>query len=509
MFTSNLEDLWFDIYSFLPIVLIQFLIMFVVLSVIFMVINRVSKKAYKIALVSAAIIAFVTYVQGNFLTYNLPGLDGNKIEWGAYGLDMVISLALWIITIVSAIVVIRKIKFEKFEKAIKYVSAGVLAMLVVTTVSLFAKPNVFDEKSTDVAMFDNFDTISSDKNFLIFLVDQVDSQVFNNELSNNWDKTEIFEDFTYYPDTTSTYMWTCYSIPYILSGEWHENKTAAFSDYFTSAIDNAPLLSKLESEKYKLNIYEDEELLNYKGNNLRRFQNIQSTNSINKKTLIKEEIKYVMFKYLPFPLKWMARIEGLDFNRTKIDESGRVFSSLNDIVYSHMKNNELTTTKDRYFSFTHVVGAHPPFVYNSNVERQPEGTYEDGINASIAMIKKYLERLKQSGAYDNSVIIVMSDHGHSNETIGRGNPILFIKGLNEKHEYTESTARISFENLNQAYEQLLNGEQTDKLFIGIDNSERRILVNELYDPNMKEFVQTGHAWDTSTIKETGRQFLRE
>ena len=509
MFTGNLEDFWFDIYSLLPILLFQFLIAMVVLTSFFLIINRVSRKAYKIALAIAAVVALATYIQGNFLTYNLPGLDGNKIDWGDYGIDRVISLVLWVVIIVASAVALRMIKFEKFEKVVKIVSLGATAMLVVATASLLIQPHVFDNKNPDVAMFENFDTVSNDKNFLIFLVDNVDSQAFNKEISSKWDKNEIFEDFTYYPDTTSTYLFTMYSVPYILSGEWYENKVKYFSEYFTNAFDNSPLLRELEDEGYKMNIYEDTELLNYKGNNLHRFENVQPRAMLNKKEFIKQEIKYVLFKYLPYQFKGLARIENLDFNRTKVDETGEVFSSLNDVAYGHLKNENLTTIDEKYFHFVHVEGAHPPFIYNSEVERQPEGEYSDGINACITMIKTYLERLKANGTYDNSVIIVMSDHGYGEQTIDRSNPILYIKGINEKHQYRESDKKISFANLNEAYAQLLAGENTDQLFQGLDNSERRIMYSELYNPNFKELMQTGHAWDTSTLVETGQQYLRE
>lgn len=509
MYVGNLDDFWFDIYSFFPIILLQFLVFFLILSAIFIIINMISRKFYKLVLVIVFIATLATYIQGNYLTYSLPGLDGNLIDWSVYGAERVVSCVLWIVVIAISLFVLYRVKFDKFDKIIKGVSVAILLMLSVASISLFMRPHVFDKKDTEVAMFDNFDSASRDKNFLIFLVDQVDSVVFNKELSENWDKREIFKDFTYYPNTSSTYLWTIFSIPYILSGEYYENQESQFSDYFTKAIDDSELLSSLESNGYKLNIYEDEELLNYKGEQLGRFENIQPSVHIKKRELVKQEIKYVLFKYLPYQLKWIAKIENLDINRTKSDDDGRLFESFNDVVYGHLENKELEVVDDKYFSFVHVVGAHPPFVYDKNVDRQPEGTYEDGVNASIAMIKKYLERLRENDVYDNSVIIIMSDHGHGDETIERSNPILYIKGFDEKHDYDRSEKKISYENLNDAYMQLLNGDKTEQLFINIDNSRRRILYNELYNPNLTEMIQTGDAWDTDTIIETGNKYLRE
>ena len=49
----------------------------------------------------------------------------------------------------------------------------------------------------------------------------------------------------------------------------------------------------------------------------------------------------------------------------------------------------------------------------------------------------YLEKLKKADSYDNSVIIIMSDHGYDEEgteEYGRQNPLLMIKGRNEHHD---------------------------------------------------------------------------
>ena len=259
-----------------------------------------------------------------------------------------------------------------------------------------------------------------------------------------------------------------------------------------------------------MNVYEDEEFLNYNGDNLKRFDNFRSGVAINKKELIKQEAKYILYKYLPFELKWAAKTNTLDFNKTKGSDSG-IYVALNDVVYDHLKNDELNKVDDKIFSFIHVVGAHPPFVYNKDVERQPEGTYEDGVNSSIALTKAYLEKLRENGVYDNSVIIVMADHGNGEgeTTIERSNPILYIKGIDEKHDYKKSSKKVSYADLLGAYKQLLNGDKTDKLFEGVDNSKRRLLYSEIYKPTMTEMLQTGNAWDTETLVKTGVQYLKE
>ena len=139
------------------------------------------------------------------------------------------------------------------------------------------------------------------------------------------------------------------------------------------------------------------------------------------------------------------------------------------------------------------------------------GTYEQKLTSTLKVVDHYINKLKEENVYDNSVIIIMADHGYDfANVIGRQNPILFIKGIEEEHEMYESDKPISFEDFNEAYLNLLDGKASVDLFNNIDmNRERRFLYYQYTkEENMTEYVQTGKAWDESTIKETGKKFNR-
>ena len=78
------------------------------------------------------------------------------------------------------------------------------------------------------------------------------------------------------------------------------------------------------------------------------------------------------------------------------------------------------------------------------------GSYDDKILSTITFIEKYLNRIKESGQYDNSIIIILADHGNNGyDPIGRQNPILYIKGFDELHsEMIISDKKVSYEDLN-------------------------------------------------------------
>ena len=171
------------------------------------------------------------------------------------------------------------------------------------------------------------------------------------------------------------------------------------------------------------------------------------------------------------------------------------------------------------FKFIHLNGAHAPFIYDkdANVIGVEQGSYRQSMEASITLAANYIQALKDSGAYDNTALIVMADHGYNGmgekeEDFLRQAALLLIKGRNEQHDTMQiSEAPISYEDLQEAYVRLLDGAQSDAVFDWKegDTRERRFLE---YAPgnekHMVEYLQKGHAQDLTTMVPTGRVFDR-
>lgn len=67
------------------------------------------------------------------------------------------------------------------------------------------------------------------------------------------------------------------------------------------------------------------------------------------------------------------------------------------------------------FKFIHLNGAHVPYIYDKdmNIINELDGTYEQSAQATMVGAMDYVEHLRNSEAYDNTVLIVMSDHGYN------------------------------------------------------------------------------------------------
>lgn len=514
-YSTNINDFWFDLKTIIGVILLCFCSLFLLLSIIYTIIYFVNKcllkkiRLYRVVLIISYILFIFIYIQGNYLTGNLPYLDGTTINWSGYTKDNIISLAIILVLIIVEIIAIKKFNYKKVLKVNNFVVIAIFFMLVTSFVTTLVKPGLFKEKIVANATIRNINNASSDKNFFIFLVDAVDSIEFASVVEESSEYSSTFDDFTYYPDTVSAYLYTRDSIPFIFSGKWNENKTE-FSQYCDDAFSNSALLKELKEQEYQMNFYEYQ--INWSSKKATEFSNVDISNKdINKTQFFKAITKYALFKYLPYSLKSYSKIETVNFDYCKINQDSAVFNWSNEEAYNNIKNNDIEVVNNKYFQFIHIEGGHVPFDYDENVNKIPEeeGTYRQKLKATLNIIDSFINRLKESNVYDNSVIIVMADHGYW-AAGGRQNPILYIKGIDEHHEMKTSDIPVSYEDLCNAYLELLKGNKTDNLFKDIPKGRVRRFIENAFknEDKMIEYEQTGKAWDTSSIVATGREFNR-
>ena len=526
LYANNTNDFWFDIYDILPLLLAAFVATFLVLFLICVevyiicakIIEKVNLYYYFIAILGC--IFLITYIQGNFLSGALPGLDGTPFNWRSYPIESIISVSLWFIAFFVLYISLQKFGIDKFFKFIPWATGAIFLMLFISLISTIATSHdtLFKNKNISIATYDHYNEASTDRNFFIFLVDAVDSQNFNNLMKDNQKYYETFKDFTYFPDTISLYPYTKYSLPFIITQEPYHLETD-FNEYSENAYANSSLFNELYSSGYKMSFYNYDFLAN--GDTAERFANMSLPSTINPKIFYKELLRYDLFKYLPYPLKNKVHIENVNFQNTSQNNELNVFAWDNVKNYQIYTTEPIDTVDDKVFQFVHLEGGHSP--HNMDGDLNPVdpnvGTYLQKLPAAFKVIDAYLNRLKQYGVYDNSSIIIMSDHGYGDTNIEdwtwdsalkRFNPILYIKGVDETHDQMQvSDKPISHIDLNQAYTDLINGKSSAELFSDISYPRTRPLITYLDSahPNyLKEYETSGPAWAESQYTPTGTTY---
>lgn len=516
LYFTNQNDFWFDIFTLFPVSLTTFLLIFFLCYLELVCVFFLNKKIYHIYLTVLFSMLIAAYIQGNFLISNLPPLDGSKIDWNQYPTQRILSAVVWVGIFICTIIIAKIKGSQKLHKPIIIASLFIMVILTASLSVVCVIEKGYQKRSVLLATTKNEFEMSTDTNFIILVMDAIDATTFSNALIENPEYQEAFEGFTYYDNTVGAYTYTKCSIPFILSGIWHENKTT-YEEYLTDAINNSPLLNSLYKGDYNIGIYDTEMSLS-SAEVKNRFENmvIRKSKPTSMIWFAIEAAKLGGIKFAPFEWKQFCYdspklFDNLRGATEKVDDP--FYKWDNTIFYEAANNENITYTHDKSFKFIHIEGAHVPFKYNKYMQvlENEDGTYEDNVEASMTIASQYLKMLRQSDVYDNSAIIVMADHGYSDVAgwYGRQNPILLIKGIGEKHGFITDHAPISYIDLQEAYQRLLDGKTGDQVFDYRDGDqrERRFLwYRYLFDDHMEEYIQTGWAGDLETMIPTGRVF---
>lgn len=516
LFFTNIDEFRFGFSALCPELLQLFGLLLMAGMAAFAFCYVLYDRLFDVVLMAGLIVYVCTYVQGMFLVGNLPPVDGSPIQWGSYRAEMLQSLILWAVVFVAVVLMVRFLGMKRMYKVASGLSAFFTAILLVTLVTVCLTNDGLAPKPEAVVTDDEMLTMSENQNLVVFIIDAADASTFT-ELMETDDPEfrDILEDFTYYPNTVAAYPFTRQSIPFILSGQWDENREPFF-EYTNRAYETSPLLNRLKEEEYRIGIYEEE--VDYSGEGIYDFENVHQSRFVfsSTKKLLKAEMKLVWFKYAPFPLKKYVRVDMQEFNKLLLLEDGaEAFSPNNGEFYGALCESDVERVSARCFRFIHIEGAHVPFRYDQNVNVIPEeeGSYPLNMECSMTILKTYLQKLKDAGVYDNTAIVVMGDHGYGYNReipiVGRMNPVLAVKGIGESHEMYTSQAPISFEDLQTAYDRLLDGVTGEDVFDareGDDRPRRCLLFFYQEENHMMEYVQTGHASDIETMIPTGEVF---
>lgn len=512
MYATNKNDFWFDAGIISVPMLEIFLLFFIgsaaVLTGLFFLFKALKKPVIYKAIVMVVFVIFAaTYVQGNFLAGNLPALDGSSIDWGSYTVENIITAAIWALLI--ALLVLTLIKCD-INSALRYAalaSAVIFIMLTVSLVSVSVKNDAFQSKDSFISTGSGLNGASEDKNFFIFVVDSQSATEFSEVISDK-EFDHAFDDFTYYPDTLSTFAYTRDSIPFVLSGHMDLNEKD-FGDYSSEAFNDSVLFKELTARGYDMYLYSSE-LSWYGGRNFEIKNAVDYGGAVfSFGDFFREEMRYVRFKYLPYAFKKASDVENMDFNRT-----AEIFDWRDDALYEDFTDaSALKTSRGAQFRFIHAEGAHVPLDMDENFNRIRGGTYIQKTTATAKLIKAFIDRLKQAGVYDNSAIIIMGDHGYQpaygapeNYILSRFNPILLVKGFSERHDFAVSDKPVSYFDLPQAYIDLLDGKQSAQLFPDAEYPRTRTVIwYEIYKEEHKAEYQTdGKATEWDKFVKTGK-----
>lgn len=246
--------------------------------------------------------------------------------------------------------------------------------------------------------FEESSAYSAKDNIIILVLDTFSSGLFKDILKTNPQKYQkMFEGFTWYSETVPGFAITMASVPFIQTGRQYKGDVT-FSDYL------------VDIEKDNLRNF----LKDYSHTNINYYN--RQVESLVQKHPVKIFYKLSLIKIFPFLQCWLLNDE--EYNVFNLKPDRFMVTEPKDV------NNNASFEKtipsmhigaDQTYKFIHLLGVHLPYAFDADGNRKFAASEMDvGLN-SLRIVDKYLSKLKEIGAFDNSLIFIIGDHGNSQE----------------------------------------------------------------------------------------------
>lgn len=519
LFVSSQRDFWFTIGQLIGNCILLFFMLWVVLYAIFFGMRCIGKKAFAISLIVGFTIFLAFYVQGNFFVANLPPLDGTEIDWASNNIERIKSIAPYLVFGGALTFVFLKWKLKILKKVVAVGTAAIGGILVITFATLMLTTDFTDKEVFLVPTDKNDFQYSTDENLIVLVIDAVDDKMFEKQLENYPELKDTFDDFTRYDDALAGYPYTLHSIPFMFTGEWYENEQT-YDEYVQIAFEKSPIVEKIKEDNYKAGFYNLGEVYFEKDGVGSVFENqiAEKPKFNNCFGAFGTIFKMSAIRYAPWDLKFFgydAADFAEDMKAGAANYGAGVVKLANQEFYFPLRDgNPITTTNDKCVRIHHIEGGHVPLQYNKEVEKIKDATYEDNVDACLTICDQFIKRLKESGVYDNSAIVILADHGYKDDEWDlryRMNPVLLVKGIGDKgDELKVDSTPVSYANLADAMVKLMDGASADGLFDEYVSDSRKFLRYQyLREEYMVEFKVTGRADDIESMHNTGIEYILE
>lgn len=517
LYLTNPGEFWFSVKQMLPYTLALFAAGTALCAAALFLAARFFPPRICSLLTAVLLFALIAfYLQGNFLVAGLPGLDGTEFDRNAYPAQRLLSGLCWGGSAVIVFLLFIKTKGRLFSRLAVFLGGGSALLMLLTLAGLF----IVNGKSEDkVLAYTNAHLLdfSKEENFIILHLDAVDPYVFESVLSEAPEYRKAYEDFTYFDNTMSGYPYTKCSIPLILTGKWYEAK-GDFNAWVNDAIADSPIFSQLSVQNYQLGLYDLDNFLLSEKKLGGMFENTCRKDLVitSKVEMAKTILRMAIIKYFPWDLKEVGyRVQNTMYGFRAVRSANGEDCYFWDNILFYERLNEpgaIRVRPEKTFKYIELKGGHTPFSTGKDVSYDPNATYFTCVEASMKIVARTIELMKENNVYENAVIVVLSDHGflsEGNEPYHRQHSVLMIKGRGERHDFSVNHAPLSHADLCEGFVRLLDGATGDSCFDWQpgQSRERRFLGYDCYHlDRFEEYIQTGLAQEADTMTLTGRIF---
>ncbi len=446
IYIKNVSQLWFVIKDILKYFLLDTAKYFLVLMFAYLLFK--SKKVRIIYLSILLGLLLGVFLQTHIISVDYGLFDGHEIEWDKYVTVGIENSLIWLVCLIIPFVIFKRQKFDivKINKLVKPFTFAIVvvqcaALLITLKNDPVLKDVSFENGKVGLLTSKDIYAVSSKDNIIVFLLDAFDAEVFEEIQRQDPHILNVFKDFTYYPDTTSSFGFTIYSLPEILTGRLFDPSLQKYPDFLDSAFHNNEKYEALKNNHYNIDLYTSGDFVSQ----FAPINNLVSSKVVLDKEMLNNFAVLAKFRMVPHYLKRYYYKYDPNLQSSMIEDKAILMYRFDDIrFYQGLKQGLTITENGNRFKFYHLEGLHYPWVVDENMQSLKAGEKGTAYKAAIGKLKivnEFMRQMQRFQIYDNATIAILADHGE-NYVVGR-RPIFMIKQPNSHQEKLAIDERIT------------------------------------------------------------------
>ncbi len=382
---------------------------FIAISLTIIVLLPLKVSQYICALI--LVLSLLSWIQADILHNSLGLIDGSQMSLKTPNNWLKTALLLMFIALTCLVFRFKINHYLPF--VISLVIAGQLSIV------FYSVAMSENQKINLLKHSDDIFNYSPRKNIIVIVLDTFGSEIFDEILATDKSIVSSFNGFVQYPDTTSNYPATYASIPSILTGQLIPFDKPFF-ELLETELPKQGLPLKMEEKGFKVTFVSVlEEFRNFYQKRFVLDSNINP--ELSQKIVGTQLIDYALFRTLPDTFKPLVLNQGkwlLSSHLAKQVKQPSTHSEKGMQMLELFTNNSRIVDSKPQFKILHFLLPHPEYVYDQNCEKdnlkpnQTERYYM--VQQSTCTLKKlalFFNQLKKLNVYNQSMIVVTSDHG--------------------------------------------------------------------------------------------------
>lgn len=410
IYLNNVDEFGVGYQTLLLIYLPLGIVLAAVMSGLGLLFRRFARTVY-VSLLFACGILF--WVQGSFLMPDYGSLDGRGMNWAAFQFPVWADLLLWVVVLAAAAVLAgRIIRIAVFGSTV-----FIILQATMLTAAVMERDEEFWAKELSAAAEppEAVYQYSPTTNIIHIVFDNFQTDVFS-DLVAEQDLAEEFDGFVLFRENIAVAPNTALAMPTIFSGRSYDGSVSP-EDFYRQGMEDG-FHNVLLGHDYTVNLMPLMSMRQGGYDNYFRLPGIYQGTALDQ---IRKDATQLLdlsvFRQSPHLARlWMYN-----------NNNWRLSMWLNDpdtvLAFQHRRFfadyiDRISTDADGpVYHFVHLWPPHPPFTTNRSgryAGRVLENTIENYVNEArpmVALMVDLIQRLKNLGIYDNSLIIFQSDHG--------------------------------------------------------------------------------------------------